>query len=103
MNLRKRKSQFYYQEDLSDFETDVSNDETASQEDIPNEKTAESSSINLKRSEFLKLIKEHPVLYDVNHPDFLRNDLMDIAWTQISTQTGINGLFFVCFEYFKLC
>ena len=87
MNLRPKKSQSYYGED-------VLNDETANQEDIPNGKMAKSSSKIIDRSEFLKLIKEHPVLYDVNHPKFNQYDSTTMVWSQISAQIGISGLFF---------
>ena len=64
------------------------------QKNVPNVEATNLAS-NLKCSEFLKLIKEHPALYKVNHPDFKKIDPSNTAWSQISIQTGINGLFFV--------
>ena len=87
MNFRSRKSQSFHQEDSSDGEMEY-------QEDVPDNETAKSSSKTFDRSAFLKLIKKHPVLYDVNHPNFNQWSSTTMVWSQISAQMGISGLFF---------
>ena len=46
-----------------------------------------------KLSTLLKFIKKHPVIYDVNHPNFYQKKFLDAAWAQISSETGTLGLF----------
>ena len=84
MNLETRKSQ------------------SSSQKDVPDDETANSSEKGLKRSEFLEFIKKHPVLYDVHHPEFNRKDSINNCWLQISSETGIDGLFLLTISIYKL-
>ena len=59
-------------------------------EDISNYETSKPSE-RVDVSTFLKLIKEHPVLYDVNHPNFNQRKYVRIAWSEMASKTGIFG------------
>jgi hypothetical protein len=39
----------------------------------------------------VQLIEQEPGIYDKRHPDYARQDKMDLAWEGISNETKKNG------------
>ena len=41
----------------------------------------------------LDLVQKHPVIYDSDDPNYGQVDLLNRAWTEISAQMNLKGLF----------
>ena len=41
----------------------------------------------------LDLIEKHPVIYDFNDPNYGKNNSLNTAWSEISSQMNVKGLF----------
>ena len=44
--------------------------------------------------EFMKEIEKHPIIYDINHPNYNNNNLTDKAWSEIASRFKMTGMFF---------
>ena len=44
--------------------------------------------------ELMKKVKKHPIIYDVNHPDYDNKTLTDKAWSEIASELKITGKFY---------
>lgn len=48
----------------------------------------------------LELIKNHPIIYDIQHPDHGKEIPLNEAWKSISSQMNYNGLLIIFFKDF---
>ena len=56
------------------------------------------------KMQLIKLVREHPVLYDTAHPDHLNSSITDVLWEEIADNLGVDGKEFInvqnnTFEY----
>ena len=61
---------------------------------VPNPEAGESSKmkpLDQKKMQMIQLIKEYPILYDLNHIDFKNSQTKQVIWEQIAKTLGETG------------
>ena len=43
------------------------------------------------KMQLIDLVREHPVLYDIAHPDHLNSSIKDVIWEEIADNLGVDG------------
>ena len=43
------------------------------------------------KMQLIELVREHPVLYDTAHPDYLNSSITDVIWEEIADNCGVDG------------
>ena len=42
---------------------------------------------------FIELVKEHPILYDKRHPNYMKNVIKSKLWSEIAVKSGLKSIY----------
>ena len=54
--------------------------------------------IEAKKMQLIEYIKEHPIIFDISHPDHLNSTVTKVIWEDIAQKLNEEGMQFLCFN-----